>query len=355
MEADSIFGRPSTCGIPSEPSEDDVQKFFSESKLDSTMLQCSVHSSTYTANFEFVDGAQEVHFELLDVSEQTLDTIWSITGLPKDAPELYSDPSVPAPCNHLGGYDRGEACIFDSTVLRNMSYTAILYAYLELIIGSLEFQDDAESGRRLSMNSGIASTALVQSPELEWIDDLSILDETWSALQQLSKGPTITTGTRATFHNITISLFSEPELNYNESSAFRPNETEVTFATRNIIYVYTRQKLWLAYGISIGVTLLTVLFGLTAIFANKACFSHEFSTYLRLSRGAELSIGIKQEDLYGKDPLPAYAGRAVIRFGRQADVADYQALPRSSDYEGKVGTLGVTAHDLSEAHGRQRA
>ncbi|GIZ49316.1 hypothetical protein CKM354_001234800 [Cercospora kikuchii] len=166
-------------------------------------------------------------------------------------------------------------------------------------------EDDVQkcfSGSKV--DSTIASTSLVQSPELEWIENLGILDETCSPLQQMRppwndsvyRGLTNRRSSQGNspsqqaseqlFHHITISLMSELELNYNEICEFRPNGTEVTLATRNNIYVYTRRKLWLAHGISIGVTLLTVSFGLTAIFANRAHSSHEFSAYLGLSRDA---------------------------------------------------------------------
>lgn len=51
--------------------------------------------------------------------------------------------------------------------------------------------------------------------------------------------------------------------------------------------------------------------------ANDASFSSRFSTYLRLSRGAQLSYEINHGDLSGRDPLPAYARSVTVSFSPQ--------------------------------------
>lgn len=52
------------------------------------------------------------------------------------------------------------------------------------------------------------------------------------------------------------------------------------------------------------------------MFLNGASSSDDFSTFLRLSRGVQLSREIAEHDLDGKDPLPDYLGSTVIRFPR---------------------------------------
>ncbi|KAL8921890.1 MAG: hypothetical protein Q9208_005494 [Pyrenodesmia sp. 3 TL-2023] len=119
------------------------------------------------------------------------------------------------------------------------------------------------------------------------------------------------------FQNITISLMSVPELQPNSSSVYFPNKTEVISSTGENIYVYAASKLWLAYGLAVGATVLIASLGLAAMIANGASFSNRFSTHLRLSRGAQLSYEINHGDLSGQDPLPAYARRMTVRFSPQ--------------------------------------
>ena len=63
----------------------------------------------------------------------------------------------------------------------------------------------------------------------------------------------------------------------NTSSIYYPDKTEVKITTRENIYVYAMYKLWLAYGLAIGATALTAIFGMAAIIANHASFSNRFS------------------------------------------------------------------------------
>ena len=103
----------------------------------------------------------------------------------------------------------------------------------------------------------------------------------------------------------------------NTSSVYYPGKTKVQFATLDSIYTYAVYKLWLAYGLAIGATALIALFGVAAIIANQASFSNRFSTIFRLSRGAQLSNEIDHADLSGRDPLPAYAKKASVRFSQE--------------------------------------
>ena len=66
-----------------------------------------------------------------------------------------------------------------------------------------------------------------------------------------------------------------------------------------------------------GVTALIASFGLVAMIVNNASFSNSFSTVLQLSRGAQLSHEINDADLWGRDPLPAYAQEATVRFSQK--------------------------------------
>ena len=132
----------------------------------------------------------------------------------------------------------------------------------------------------------------------------------------------------------------------NTSSVYYPDKTKVQLTTRENIYIYAVHKLWLAYGLAIGATALIALFGIAAIVVNHASFSNRFSTILRLSRGAQLSNEINHADLCGRDPLPAYAKKATVRFSQEqiSGTRDSNAYTLV-DREGKDDECVVTTQD----------
>jgi hypothetical protein len=78
------------------------------------------------------------------------------------------------------------------------------------------------------------------------------------------------------------------------------------------VYEYSAARLWLSYGIAIGVTALTSAIGLWAIYANGVSYSQDFSTVFRIGRGALMSAEVKEEDMDGKDALPKYLEEAQV-------------------------------------------
>lgn len=64
-----------------------------------------------------------------------------------------------------------------------------------------------------------------------------------------------------------------------------------------------------------------------AIFAGGASYSDDFSTVLRTTRMAELSVEVRDEHLDGKSPLPASLREATARM-RQEDTISKKATVR---------------------------
>ncbi|TKA28328.1 hypothetical protein B0A54_16127 [Friedmanniomyces endolithicus] len=116
------------------------------------------------------------------------------------------------------------------------------------------------------------------------------------------------------FQNITVSLMSSVELQPNHQSVTAPPETNVTFVTFQNTYFYSPLKLWLAYGLAIAFAAVAVLVGLAYMYIDEASYSNSFSTIMRTSRGAELSIDIAHEDASGANPLPSEMAGATVRF-----------------------------------------
>lgn len=63
-----------------------------------------------------------------------------------------------------------------------------------------------------------------------------------------------------------------------------------------------------------------------ALVANDGAYSFKLSTVIRVTRTADLSVGIDPKDYEGKDPLPSYLGKATVRLGSGTTAVQYTQL-----------------------------
>ena len=130
-------------------------------------------------------------------------------------------------------------------------------------------------------------------------------------------------------------------------SAFQPQKAIVTFLTRENVYVYAAGKLWLAYGLAIGMSCFIVALGLIIMFIRDAAYSDNVSTTLRLAKAARIGTDINEADLDGRDPLPKYLKDADIVFTgagikSEEDGHDYVAVDKNpTDDENSIGEADV--------------
>jgi hypothetical protein len=106
------------------------------------------------------------------------------------------------------------------------------------------------------------------------------------------------------------------------------------------IYQYDCRSLWISYGLAILSTTITVLLDLTIVLTSGSSFSDKFSTIMRVSRTAELSAEVMEQDGSGCDPLPSYLKNARVDFGN-VGVATKRALAQQTE--------GAEAEDLEGA------
>ncbi|KAK0253541.1 hypothetical protein LTS09_011400 [Friedmanniomyces endolithicus] len=272
---------------------------------DTTILQCTLVEAQYVANLEYVNGAQSIAVQTT-ATEQPL----KITrGFQSNNP-------------------------IDNVYLQQLSYQSVLYAFNTWILGSI--RSGLSQQTPLLVNSSIMSTVLRQAPEMAYLTSQQT-DETMASvyhtnLQQvlgstndpayqglMPADPQTTDQSLAAmleelFQNITVSLMSSVELQPNHQSVTAPPETNVTFVTFQNTYFYSPLKLWLAYGLAIAFAAVAVLVGLAYMYIDEASYSNSFSTIMRTSRGAELSIDIAHEDASGANPLPSEMAGATVRF-----------------------------------------
>lgn len=106
----------------------------------------------------------------------------------------------------------------------------------------------------------------------------------------------------------------------NYSSPFAPPQhVNVSLETYHNVYHYDQVTLWIAYGLAILFTLLAAVAGMAALIINGASYSDNFSTIVRISRTAELSVEVMDYDGSGHDPLPTYLKHARIDLGANAE------------------------------------
>ncbi|PVH69936.1 hypothetical protein DL98DRAFT_437971 [Cadophora sp. DSE1049] len=332
MEIDGvIYNMTSTaCSIRSnqtDQGQEDISRLFGSN---TTMLRCDLYNSTYQADFDFVNGIQQVRVAVSNLEDTPLRAMASV----------YASSYQPQrKCDILNKDNRLEVgeldCPFEPSVLRTLSYQAVMDAFTQLLGGTLHWSQDINDGFKIESNTTITSTSLIDSPELAFLSNLNFVtnSSSWPSLQNIDpqwnnslyhglsnkvtqdiKIP-LQTGLETLFQNITISLASSPSLQFNASSAFFPPPTNVKLSTLQNIYVYSSYKLWLAYGLAISASTTIVVFGLVAIFLlNHASYSQTFSSSLRLARGAEMSVEVEKSDLDGRDPLPKYLEESSVKF-----------------------------------------
>ncbi|KAJ4327132.1 hypothetical protein N0V84_002394 [Fusarium piperis] len=316
----------------------------SEALFDSTasVLRCDIRNSTYEAHFNVTNGGQFVKFKVKDIEEKLLDVITGIWG---------SNPrSKNTGCTALN-MDSG--CGFDPSILRHLSYQALMDAFTEMLIGGLTLRRRQEDDSAVFHgNTSVQSTVLTATSELQIPSNLTFLSKDLAILQNVEpeKGKRVYKGLwngpgeqRTTplkealeelFQNITISLMSSPLLQPNKHPAPKPKNTTVAFSTMHPVYIYARSRLWVAYGLGITCSTLTVCIGMLAIYMNGASFSNTFSTLLRLGRGASLSSEIEKVDLDDRDPLPEYIKGMKIKLRKTSIQTDeYIPMQEAEEWE----------------------
>ena len=100
----------------------------------------------------------------------------------------------------------------------------------------------------------------------------------------------------------------------NRSSTTNPPLVNVSSPTFHNVYFYAESKLWIAYGIALGISAIALIAGLVSIWINQTTYSDRFSTILRVAGSADLEVEILERDMDGHDPLPKYIGQAEITF-----------------------------------------
>ncbi|KAK5740520.1 hypothetical protein LTR17_004557 [Elasticomyces elasticus] len=327
---------------------------------DSTLLRCDLLNTSYSIEFNYTNGVQEVRVK----TDKTINTPVLNGSAYFLGPSLHIDGAV-NPLGACGTFHtnpipdgEGTPCVFDLDAIRLLSYQSISAAFNQFITGSISI--DTLSG--IAANTTIMKTVLAQTNELAYLREVHTNDllpqprlqslitnnsEAWwdhpglASSQLPSVNRDLKTALVELFENLTISVISEPYFLPNYSSSFAPDQSpSVTVEMYRNVYAYDPVTLWIAYGLSILFTALAVLAGTIALIQNGASYSNYFSTVLRVSRTTELDVQVAGRDGPGHDPLPAYLQHARLDIGSQAvDARGYELVKGPTDQQSLVRSL----------------
>lgn len=293
-------------------STDDLPSPESAYFSDATLMKCELHNASYHAEFSYVDGVQKV-----DVTKGIRPDNSSIIPIEEVYGPQLDDWSQNSTCLTLN--TNGTRCFFDPVVVGTLSYQSIAAAFNKLILGTIT-QVVKVPVSTLEIDSNIGTSVLLNTDELAFISEWHRDGSTESVRPSLqgivqngsfagefsglaSEGSTgfasqVRTGSRGPlgpametlFQNLTISLLSEQFLQPNYSSPFAPPaEVEVTFRPWDNVYVYATTTLWIAYGLAIFFTVVSIGLGLLSIARNGTGFNNDFSTIVRVGRTTTFS------------------------------------------------------------------
>ncbi|KAI0540607.1 hypothetical protein GGR58DRAFT_521681 [Xylaria digitata] len=277
--------------------------------LNSILLQCGLHNASYHTEFSYHSGIQSIAMQVNTL--EALGTVSFVFG--PDENERH--------CLQLTPISKiPEPCVFDASVLRALSYTAILDAFRKLVTGSISID---RFGFQLFSNTTILSTALYRTPDLTFIHtNHGVSGSLQSELQHAndSRGDTLEPNIgqplpdaiEEMFHNITISLLSSKLLQPNLTSDFAPPKVNVSTTSYVVEYNYSARQLGVAYGIAVAVTIIAMFIGFLAIRSNGVSYTNDFSSIYRVAHQAVLSVAMRPEDTDGAYPLADYLGKAHL-------------------------------------------
>ncbi|KAK7946248.1 uncharacterized protein PG986_010569 [Apiospora aurea] len=315
-----------------------------------TMVQCQLYNSTYATNFQYSRGAQDINIKITELGDIVPFTAW-VRG-----PNTTSNPEEDcATLQSVFANETTNDCEVDQTLLSQIAYQSILRAFSTWITGDISFPS-TNDGPRMSQNSRVLSTALTSTEELNYLTDY-----------KLHKWPAEAYGMRYADLQWKLWMSNEPEVG--GSPEYGPDGAETTItgdlgdnvpelyrqldelkliptkllqprhrtpkvtvmrSTSQTVYVYAPDKLWAAYGAAAAASFAGVVLGLIATAASRGSYTGSLSTILRITRNAELSVKIEEEDLDGKGALPGYLAKATMRVGEGHFIKHCEQIPNGT-------------------------
>ncbi|KAJ4856067.1 hypothetical protein T069G_09435 [Trichoderma breve] len=234
--------------------------------------------------------------------------------------------------------------------VENYAYEAVMDAFGRMFVGAIvrDFDGDAYGNTvGVTIAADMASTPLLRTKDFNFLQPLIVTGNS-KFLKGFADSPILWNGNSVEaaanstipmagvmeelFRNATVSLMSNSLLQPNYSSPYAPPDVPVTQTHYALIYSYAANTLWLAYGIALGMTLLSILLGVVSIYHNSGfSYMSKFSTILRVTHCIDLSDAIQPEDKDGKDPTPRYIKNLTVSFPPTGDTVRYRRATKDSE------------------------
>lgn len=316
---------------------------------DATLVRCSVIPTSYQLGFKFDGLNQQQHIEVLDRKDAT-----GLMG--NDSPSMLVEATDGYPLLMSQDNDQNKVPLDVTNITEDavhsmqlMSYAAIQQGVMSFLLGAV----NRNTGSRgiavvpMSKNTTIRYSTQILSTVLANTNEMAALklgQETAQSITNMTSGvafdqatsllPTWTSDARRPliqvmeelYFNITMSMASSPALTYNASSPLAPGQVDVTFDLFGNVYSYESDKLWLAYGVAIGITVMNVMIGLWTVARTGASFTDKFSTIIRAAKNSNIEVDMFEERLAGRDPLPKTMAKAEIRMRKAPTLSQIKHL-----------------------------
>lgn len=223
-------------------------------------------------------------------------------------------------------YLSGDATYYPAT----LSYFSMMDVLGRALAGTIWGSAGSE-GERLFMSvdhTSILDTELARTKEVAPIFDFILPDS------PLSDGdyPVLETVIPLMFANMTLSLFSAPELFLSDQD----HTTRILVTRFFNAYEYNWRRLVIAYGVVLFLTATVVISACISLLKSKLSYSNKFSTMLRMTREDSLNHLILAADRGGEDPVPKHIAKARVWIGRESHgeaEAELESLNPKADTE----------------------
>lgn len=327
---------------------------------DATVIRCQVIPSKYRLNFTYGGLDQRQRVQVLSVEDARFEYVpmfLDFEAYGSDLPiNVTAQDNIEDKITQTAWISAGAR-----KVMRQMTYSAVQLAFWSLVKGLEDSGGRGVSTQGPGYTTSVYSTVLANSIELQSLPSTTFANMLGERVSSAAAALTNRTSGKAhdeaaalvpvgpelplrpfkdmieeLYFNVTISMASSRRLTYNDTSLVAPASVNVTFNIHGNVYSYAQDKLWLAYGLAIGVSFLNVLAGLWAVWSTGASFTANFSTLVRAARNADVSLAVHEESLPGKDPLPEEMKGAEMHVFR-ADSPEIKHLD-SVEYTGMTSS-----------------
>ncbi|KAH6614040.1 hypothetical protein C7974DRAFT_428483 [Boeremia exigua] len=237
---------------------------------------CEMWNVTYTANFTFVNGEQRTSVTDIDYINRF------VMGWDSDAMYCYDL----AKCAYQG-WHAAVASIFTGFV-RTAGATA-----------------------DITWDTKILQTDLAGCPEMAVAADMA-----WG-VEAICPAPSLERAIESLSENATLSFFSAGAI-INFPSYRTDNITttpaDLTISTTKLVHSYNARSLLLSYAVAVLATLIILLAGLHALWANGVGHTNTFSALVRTTRNKDLDEWARGHCL-GSDPVDKRIAKQELQYG----------------------------------------